>query len=67
VISRNLDGCSLGGTHHSGHTVEITNGVFADPTGWNKYNDKFEAQLEKVIKALRADTTARDLPPKPRL
>jgi hypothetical protein len=38
-----------------------------DFAGWDKDNAKFKAQLELVIKALRADAGARQPAPKPRI
>ena len=39
----------------------------ADFTGWKNNDDKFNEQLECVIKALRTDGGAREQPPKSRL
>jgi hypothetical protein len=39
----------------------------ADFIGWKKDNAKIESEFERVVKALRADTGAREGEPKPRL
>jgi hypothetical protein len=45
----------------------LTTRLAADFTDWESDNANFEAQIDRVVKALRADGGARPTPPKPRL
>lgn len=65
LIPINLDGALF---EWDGHwKSEIVKRHAPDFTGWEQDNAKFEAQFERVLKALRADDAARERPPIPKL
>jgi hypothetical protein len=67
IIPLNLDGFLFDPKWEDWKKQHLTPRSAANFTGWDRDNAKFEAQLEAVIKALRADAGARERPPKPQL
>ena len=59
--------CSPGMNANRWEEQHLTTRLAADFTGWTQDNARFEVQLERVIKALRADDTARERAPKSQL
>lgn len=66
IIPLNLDGFLFSDDWQSGYRQQVRDRVAADFTNWRKDADKFDRQLEQVVKALRTD--GGKLPePKPKL
>ena len=68
IIPLNLDNYMFSGDWTSGYGAQIRSRMAADFTGWElDSREKFDGEVDKLIRALRADQTAREKPPHSKL
>ena len=65
IVPLNLDGSLF--EWDGSHAATLRKRLAPDFTEWETDNAKFEAQFELVVKALRADSDAREAPPESKL
>lgn len=66
LIPLNIDGYLFDGWDN-GKASQVRTRLAADFRGWEQSHSRFEEQVESVIRALRADAAAREIPPASRL
>jgi hypothetical protein len=62
LIPVDLDGYLFSKDYESGKATQIRSRIASDFTGWEQSNQKFEEQLERIVKSLRTDD-GREIPP----
>ena len=67
LVPLNLDGYLFSDAWEGGYQAQVRRRLAADFIGWETDHAKFEAQVERVIQAMRADAGSREDAPPPRL